>query len=219
MRIQAYDNFSKYATVLLEHCPEDTTQIFIDYYTGQFGPKKDTVIVTPAANPQSGAFATTVSTATTAVQNLAAMLPLPYMNMNDRRDSVQKTFTRIVESVDKDPPPKYDIPQPRGAFSAFVNHPEEFVKFLEACVRAETLGEAERGEIYTTLFEMYLRNANDHPEQKDVWEAKAKELVEGRDVSRVLRLLTSSLTRNSSRLTHQTCSSCPIFSISATAQF
>ena len=124
-----------------------------------------------------------MSTTTTAVQNLAAMLPLPYMNVNDRRDSVQKTFTRIVESVDNDPPPKYDVPQPRVAFSAFVDHPEEFIKFLEACVRAESLAENEKGDIYTTLFEMYLRNANDKPQQKDEWESKARGLVEGRDVS------------------------------------
>jgi len=172
---------SRYATVLLEHCPEDATQIFIDYYTGQFRPKKDTVIVTPTTNTQSGGF---VSSTTTAVQNLAAMLPLPYMNVNDRRDSVQKTFTRIVESVDNEPPPKYDIPQPKAAFSAFVDHPEEFVKFLEACVKAESLDEKNKGDIYTTLFEMYLRNANQHPEAKDEWESKARKLVEGRDVRR-----------------------------------
>lgn len=166
--------------MLLEHCPQDTTQIFIDYYTGQFRPKKDTVIVTPTANPQSSGF---VSTTTTAVQNLAAMLPLPYMSMNERRDSVQKTFTRIVESVDNNPPPKYDVPQPRGAFSAFVDHPDEFIKFLEACVKAETLDNKDKGDIYTTLFEMYLRNANDHPQQKDQWEGKARQLIEGRDVS------------------------------------
>lgn len=111
------------------------------------------------------------------------MLPLPYMSMNERRDSVQKTFTRIVESVDNNPPPKYDVPQPRGAFSAFVDHPDEFIKFLEACVKAETLDNKDKGDIYTTLFEMYLRNANDHPQQKDQWEGKARQLIEGRDVS------------------------------------
>jgi len=136
------------------------------------------VIVTPAA--QSGGF---VSATTTAVQNLAAMLPLPYMNINDRRDSVQKTFTRIVESVDNDPPPKYDVPQPRVAFSAFVDHPKEFIKFLEACVGADSLAKNDKGDIYTTLFEMYLRNANDEPQQKDQWETKARRLLESQDVS------------------------------------
>ncbi|KAK2754845.1 hypothetical protein FQN54_006738 [Arachnomyces sp. PD_36] len=32
----AYDNLLKYARVLLGHCPQPTTQLFVDYYTGQF---------------------------------------------------------------------------------------------------------------------------------------------------------------------------------------
>ncbi|KAK3065922.1 hypothetical protein LTS18_002238, partial [Coniosporium uncinatum] len=73
--VDAYHNFVKYATVLLEHCPQDTTQLFIDYYTAQFRPKKDAVVVVSASPSQGGQ-----SIASSAVQNLAALLPLPYMN-------------------------------------------------------------------------------------------------------------------------------------------
>ena len=35
----AYPNLMKYARVLLEHCPQEATKIFIDYYTGKYQPR------------------------------------------------------------------------------------------------------------------------------------------------------------------------------------
>lgn len=37
----AYPNLLKYARVLLGHCPRETTELFIDYYTGHFTPKSE----------------------------------------------------------------------------------------------------------------------------------------------------------------------------------
>src|ERR1700753_1910240 len=117
----------KYATVLLEHCSDDATQLFIDYYTGKFKPKKDAVVVVTAApnNAQAG-FG---GRAATAVQNLAAMLPLPYMNAGANETPAQNrenpNAMTVVETNTDEPPAKYDIPKPRTAFSAFVDHPQE----------------------------------------------------------------------------------------------
>lgn len=179
----AFDNFSKYATVLLEHCSEDATKIFIDYYTGQFRPKKDAVVVTTV--PADQAQSSYLSTASSAVQNLASMLPLPYMNMSDTSNKAgEKTQTRVVEAVeDNEPPPVYTIPKPRGAFSAFVDHPAEFIDFLEAILRKDGLKKEDHTDINTTLFEMYLRNANASTgDEKRQWEDKAKTLIAGNDV-------------------------------------
>lgn len=172
----------KYATVLLEHCSEDTTQIFIDYYTGKFAPKKDAVVVTASPSPQTSNFASS------AVQSLASMIPLPYMqssNQEETGDADKQKHTQIVESISHDPPPKYDVPRPRTAFSAFVDHPSNFLHFLEACVKSETLDEDDKVDIYTTLFEMYLRVGNENKGAEKVkWEEKAKLLIEGKNVSR-----------------------------------
>jgi vacuolar protein sorting-associated protein 11 len=35
----------KYARVLLEHCPQDATQLFVDYFTGHYQPKRNVIIV------------------------------------------------------------------------------------------------------------------------------------------------------------------------------
>jgi hypothetical protein len=172
----------KYATVLLEHCPEDATQLFIDYYTGNFRPKKDAIVLVQAIEPQSG-----MERAATAVQNLAAMLPLPYMNANSsqpphqNRDVVAKI--QVVEQESTEPPPKYDIPKPRTAFSAFVDHPFELITFLEAATAKDELKEEDGADMYTTLFEMYTHMANNtRDEERPVWENKAKALIESKKV-------------------------------------
>lgn len=177
----------KYATVLLEHCPKDTTQIFIDYYTGQFRPKKDAVVI---PNAPATAGMGIVNNAATAVQNLAALLPLPYMNVNaintpgsaDQRTTASQA--QIIETVVDDEPIEYKVPKPRTAFSSFVDHPNEFIIFLEACKSSKDIGEEDKVDVYTTLFEMYLHTAASMRDgDKEEWESKAKKLVEGKDVS------------------------------------
>jgi hypothetical protein len=43
----------KYARVLLENCPKDTTKVFIDYYTGKYQPVLEVVAV-EAPIPEAG---------------------------------------------------------------------------------------------------------------------------------------------------------------------
>ncbi|OCK80625.1 vacuolar protein sorting protein-like protein [Lepidopterella palustris CBS 459.81] len=183
----AYHNLMKYATVLLEHCPKDTTQIFIDYYTGRFRPKKDAIVIPNAPVSQGMG----IGIASNAVQNLAALLPLPYMNTNTIQSpsstGEQKTTlsqAQIIETNLDEPPAVYKVPKPRTAFSAFVDHAAEFIVFLEACIEADGLSEDDKGDLYTTLFEMYLHTANSKKEgEKQDWENKAKKLIEGKDIT------------------------------------
>jgi vacuolar protein sorting-associated protein 11 len=178
----------KYATVLLEHCPKDTTQLFINYYTGQFSPKKDAVVIPNAPSSQNHQG---VGLATSAVQNLAALLPLPYMSTNALQSpgpgEGQKTTVsqaQVVETSTDEPPAEYKVPKPRTAFSAFVDHPFEFIFFLEACIKSENLGEDDKSDLYTTLFEMYIHLASSRKDnERYEWEVKAKKLIDGKNVS------------------------------------
>lgn len=45
----------KYARVLLENCPKEATQLFVDYFTGHYRPKKDVVTEPAAQQPGYGA--------------------------------------------------------------------------------------------------------------------------------------------------------------------
>jgi hypothetical protein len=176
----------KYARVLLEHCPNDTTQLFIDYFTGRYQPKID-VVVTPEVVAQQPGYA---AGAVNAVQNLKDLLPLPYMNTSavaspPAQGNVVPTVSdnQVVDNPDQIPAPQYSPPQPRTAFSSFVDHPDEFIVFLEACLKEKDLKERDKIDLYTTLFEMYLHKSNEKKgANREEWEAKAKKLIEGKDI-------------------------------------
>lgn len=185
----AYLNLMKYATVLLQHIPKDTTQLFIDYYTANFRPKKDAIVIPNAPVSGGGGIGMGLGVASSAVQNLAALLPLPYMNSNalaSPPNGEQKSTmsqAQIVETNLDDAPPEYKVPKPRTAFSAFVDHAQEFIVFLEACIKSENLREDDKVDLYTTLFEMYLHTASSKKDgEQQEWENKAKRLVEGKDI-------------------------------------
>lgn len=179
---KAYSNIKKYGIVLLEHCPEDTTQLFIDYFTGNFRPKKDAIVTqdTPTAQHSGGIG----SMATSAVQSLAALIPLPYMSTDVPRTPGGTTATQqVVETTVEDDFVQYNVPKPREAFSAFIDHPDKFIVFLEACIESSNMKDEDKADLYTTLFEMYLQIASKlQGDEKKVWETKAKSLVEEQNV-------------------------------------
>nr|POF03534.1 vacuolar protein-sorting-associated protein 11 like [Quercus suber] len=180
----AYASLMKFGTVLLAHCSRDATQLFIDYFTGQFRPKKDAVIVqeVPVAS-ESGGFG---SVARSAVQNLAALIPLPNMSttlMQSSTAATQPTQSQVVETIVENDFVEYTVPKPRVAFSSFIDHPECFIVFLEACIASSGVEAADKADLYTTLFEMYLHQASSsRTEEKTEWERKAKSLIESKSV-------------------------------------
>ena len=164
----------KYARVLLGHCPQETTQLFITFYSGKYRPKKDIALPSESQTPQHSA-----------VRNLAAFIPLPYVGTNAANKSEPSGPQLSSESDDTNDIPHYDIPKPRSAFSAFVDHPAEFITFLESLISDNSWREQDRIDLYTTLFEMYLDTAKKakDPGVKSDWETKAKDLIKGKDVS------------------------------------
>lgn len=166
----------KYARVLLANCPQQTTELFITYYTGKFQPR--TVVESPA-EPQVQPSST--------LQSLAGFLPLGLINVGS--DTEEKKNKPEPQNLDEDksanPVLDYQIPHPRAAFSAFVDHPQEFVTFLEALVNQPNPKEEDKVDLFTTLFEMYLDTAKRQKDATDraEWENKAKNLIEGKDVS------------------------------------
>ena len=165
----------KYARVLLSNCPQRTTDLFIEYYKGQFKPRTEVEL---PAEPQAQSGST--------LQNLAAFLPLSLMSTKGTRaDAVETTPTAPEETAEQTP--EYQVPKPRTAFSAFVGHPQEFIAFLEALISQDNVKKDDKVDLYTTLFEMYLDTANRKKGagEKEEWETKAKQLIEGKDVSSI----------------------------------
>lgn len=177
----------KYARVLLEHCPKETTEVFISYFTGHYEPREEEEVVQEIVPVQSGGYA---SGAVTAVQNLQAFLPLPYMNTSavaspPTQGNIAPTVgdNQLIDNPETLMIPQYSPPQPRTAFSSFVDNPDEFIVFLEACLKEHGIKERDKTDLYTTLFEMYLHKANEKKGiNRDTWETKAKILIEDKDI-------------------------------------
>jgi hypothetical protein len=183
----------KYARVLLTHCPEETTELFKVYYTGQYRPR---TTVEPAPEPQAQP--------ASAVQSLAGLLPLRYVTGGSGTQA-QAPATKTApaeEEPAENLPPQYEVPKPRTAFSAFVDHPQNFISFLETLVQQPELKQEAKVDLFTTLFEMYLDAAKSTKDsvQKQEWEGKAKKLIEGKDVSssRILLSFVTNITRSQS---------------------
>ncbi|KAL8798868.1 MAG: hypothetical protein Q9182_006324 [Xanthomendoza sp. 2 TL-2023] len=178
----AYPNLMRYARVLLEHCPEETTQLFIEYYTGRYRVKKDVPSAPASATP---------GVAASAVQNLASFIPLPYRQAavtpspaTQDNQPLSLSTEEALAAANAEPAMEYKVPKPRTAFSSFVDHPDQFVVFLEACLNEGDMDGANKVDLYTTLFEIYLDLASTKTgHEKKKWEAKAKTLIDGRDVA------------------------------------
>jgi hypothetical protein len=110
-----------------------------------------------------------------------------------------------------------DIPKPRTAFSAFVDHPKEFIDFLETLVQQPDLKQDAKVDLFTTLFEMYLDTAKRKKDagERQEWETKAKKLIEGKDVSYPVVYLSPLVSNpHRSRSLHPTCFFSPTCQIS-----
>ncbi|KAL5615301.1 hypothetical protein BROUX41_005350 [Berkeleyomyces rouxiae] len=178
----AYPCLMKYARVLVENCPKETTKVFVDYYTGHYKPRFNAAPVEIESRASSGI-------AATAVQNLTNFIALPYLNSSITASpgtpirGGEAKNTVILTDEDDIPAPKYMAPPPRTAFSSFIDHPDEFIQFLESCLEEPDVKESDRTDLYTTLFEMYLRkSAESKGEHREEWESKAKKLIEGENI-------------------------------------
>lgn len=176
----AYPVLMKYARVLIEHCPTDATQLFIDYYTGRYRPREDVPAVADIQPEVSGG----------AFQNLSVLWTLPFRG---RQADALPAATTPAEPADnaiavetEETVLFYQKPKPRTAFSSFVDHPAEFITFLEALLSESDLARTEKVDLTTALFEMYLETANKSADtsEKNKYQDKAKALIIDSDITK-----------------------------------
>lgn len=187
----------RYARTFLQEVPQQTTDFFIEYYTGRYIARK---------KEEPGAQTQQQEGRIQSYLNASLLQQLPYMggggtaggtspNTNASTNATASASPKKISdsaggeggTVPLDLPAPYRPPKPRTAFSSFVDHPKEFVEFLENVLetaREGVLGEGDRVDIYTTLFEMYLQRANEAKtkEEKQQWETKAKGIIEDKEV-------------------------------------
>lgn len=189
----AYPNMMRYSRIFLQKAPRPTTEMLVEYYTGRYVPRTKPAVETtePQQREHDGGFQSYLNT--------SLLQQLPYMGGSSQsntpvRNGGSAAGTAPTESPEEGGavplvlPKQYPLPKPRTAFSSFVDHPAEFIEFLERILQdgesTGRLGENDRVDIYSTLFEIYLHSANatKTKDEKRKWEAKAKKIIESKEV-------------------------------------
>lgn len=159
-----------YLKDLLDCMPVETTELLINVFTGKYSPDSTFSLLgeetTPEKEqPEHEVEHVTMTSYSAFVSYLAGRLA----------HEEEKADEPVVEQ------PTYLPPRPSLVFPCFLNHPGEFVIFLEACI--ETFDKyqgniSDKKVLLMTLFEMYLSRSIEQPEKKDEWVLKAKQLLE-----------------------------------------
>lgn len=156
---------------LLDSMPLETTELLINVFTGTYKPE-----ITHTLFEESKAESASREMRDDEINNTFSSYTafLRYLgggSSNKADENSDKT---------KDDEPTYLPPRPSLVFSCFINHPREFVVFLEACMQTFDKYQgniADKKDLLITLFEMYLFMSREEIEKKREWLAKATALI------------------------------------------
>ncbi|BFZ62617.1 Vacuolar protein sorting-associated protein 11 [Saitoella coloradoensis] len=170
-----------YGSVLLNEFPEETTQLYIDYYTGTYIPRHKEVTTTAASPaPTPSSFMPNLSNLSN-LPNYTHFLSSMTTGLGTGSSSPAPS-TRVQIASDKSIEVKrveYTPAQPRTAFATFLDYPQQFIQFLEALVPSLSDDGTALSDVSTALFEAYLRRAGETSgNEKSEWERKAKAMLE-----------------------------------------
>lgn len=195
----------QHSRTLLNELPMETTALLISLFTGKFVPKQlNLELPTTADNiiADDDNESTNSSIYNRPVlQSYRAFVNYMSTSLNGFSLGSESSSSTITTTAPGEPhgaaaEPTYQPPKPRLIFSSFIDHPSEFVIFLEACLECydQFEGDAKsRTDLAGTLFEMYLTLANrsQSAEEKKQWQRKAKDLGMESDINRNTLLLLS----------------------------
>ncbi|CEP20382.1 unnamed protein product [Cyberlindnera jadinii] len=160
----------QYARLLLEAAPNVTTAMLIEVFTGKYKPEREENKVIKDETP-------------VLLQSYTAFVN--YMSKLNSRDEPDED---VIQDT-------YQPPRPRVIFPSFVNRPNEFVIFLEACAQSYDKFEGnpkDKNDVLTTLYELYLTIASTS-ENTEEWHEKALNLVKRNDLNSNTILLISNV--------------------------
>lgn len=176
----------QYARLLLDASPNVTTALLIDVFTGKYKPGQREPTLTDANNDQSSSAMPLLQSYTAFVNYMSNLKPSSSSHVENHNADTQSVIT-VQES--------YQPPRPRIIFPSFVNRPNEFVIFLEACAESYDFFEGntkDKNDVLITLFELYLTigSASAQPEE---WHTKALSLVKNNELDSNSILLISNV--------------------------
>ena len=169
--------------VLLNNLPNETTQLLIDVFTGNYTPKSRDLVVKNEINESKSMTTYPLITSYKQFVSFMRLKEGTEANKTEMPNGEDNEHNVVECDVVSPIKPTYQPPKPRIIFSSFVNHNYEFVIFLEACIESyDAFGGnvQDKKDLMNTLYEMYLTLANEDVDNKIDWELKAKALLDGR---------------------------------------
>lgn len=161
----------EYSKTLLDNNPIDTTEILINVFTGSYVPKE-------ANEPKVVEEDATLPLSFPSIPMNSYKNFLAYLSGNEEDASGSSPVHKTLSHVENGP--TYLPPRPNLIFPSFINNPNEFVIFLEACI--ETFDKyqgnpQDKQELLMTLFEMYLSLSKAEPTNTSLWTERASSLL------------------------------------------
>jgi hypothetical protein len=186
-------NLHAYGKTFLAEWPEETTDLFIVYYTGKYIPIKPGIEEAQKSTSPPPSITGALTSLRDAADITKYVQYLPYLSEKSKSSmassqSSAKNIPAASRPTTSTPKPletvtsipQYQPPRPRAAFSIFVDYPLCFIRFLEAMMEDEGFSSREKkdvDDICTTLFEAYLHETKQGKEGQTMWEQKAKSLL------------------------------------------
>lgn len=154
----------------LDCMPMETTELLIDVFTGKYKPNATHLLfeaLKPISQNGNGESAESADTNVSSYGGLLSYLANPLRQGVDRETPVEEEV--FLE-------PTYLPPKPSLVFPCFINHPKEFVIFLEACLKSFEKyqgNDVQKKEILMTLFDLYLSMSVEDLLHSEEWLSKA----------------------------------------------
>ncbi|CAH2350663.1 E3 ubiquitin-protein ligase Pep5p [[Candida] railenensis] len=163
----------EYSKILLDNSPIETTELLINVFTGKYMPQEENEPEVEVYGHDSRALHSGI----TSIPINSYKNFVTYLSGSENNDPMDGENTSLNGSSNKPSAPTYLPPRPSLIFPSFINNPNEFVVFLEACI--ETFDKYQgnindKKELLMTLFEMYLSLSKD---PDDEWKEKANALL------------------------------------------
>lgn len=159
---------------LLDSLPIETTELLINVFTGKY---------VPLEQPNGPLYSKSQIKNNRPNQDEESFFPLnsykAFLAYISGPSEEGVTSEESTLSTQSQPVPTYLPPKPSLIFPSYINNPNEFVIFLEACIETFERYQSNinnKKELLMTLLEMYL-SLSKTEDKKDTWITKAKDLV------------------------------------------
>lgn len=163
----------EHSKTLLDNAPIETTELLINVFTGKYVPSNDSKILEFNDTPVKSLYNHPTEEGFPLNSYKSFLAYLSGAEIEDDH--------LTLSSANENSQPTYLPPRPSLIFPSFINNPNEFVIFLEACI--ETFDKYQgsindKKELLITLVEMYLSLAKKQEDSRDQWVQKAQSLVQ-----------------------------------------